>query len=79
MKLAVRAAQGGERAIGLAGAGASFGEIAVFLDQPCVSTAGARADARLVRLAGSSALEEFGREPGCTRGLAAALSRPGTG
>lgn len=74
VKLALQTAQGGERVIELVGAGASFGETAIFLDEPNVLTVEALADTRLVHLAKSSVLEEFEREPRFARGLAAALS-----
>lgn len=75
VKLALQAAQGGERVVELVGPGGSFGETAIFLDRPYVFTATTLADTRLAHISKATVLAELERTPQFTRAMIASLSR----
>ena len=75
LKLALRAAQGGERVIDLVGPGQTMGEAAVFLDQPYYATATALADSKLVHIPKATMQAEVDRNSGFARRLIVNLSR----
>ena len=75
VKLALQAAQGGEKVVELVGPGDTFGEIAIFLDRPYVLTAVTLADTRLAHISKATVLAEMERTPQFTRSMIASLSR----
>lgn len=75
LKLALHAAQGGERVIELIGPGQTAGEAAVFLDQPYVTTAETLEDSALVLISKATVLAEVDRHPAFARRIIKSLSR----
>lgn len=75
LKLALHAAQGGERVIDLIGPGQTAGEAAVFLDKPYVATAEALEDSALVLISKATVLAEVDRHPAFARRIIKSLSR----
>jgi len=75
VKLALPLPDDGEKVVALLGPGKTFGESAIFLDEPHVSSAEAVRDSRIIHVPKALVLAGMKREPGFAFQVAAALSR----
>ena len=75
VKLCLQALRGNEKVIGLLGLGESFGESAMFLDQPYRHTAEALLDSRLVHVSKATVLAGIERDPRFAYRVIARLSQ----
>lgn len=75
VKLALQAPDGSEKVVELVGPGGTFGETALFLDQPHGLTAETLSHSRVLHVAKGTVLQELERTPGLMRGLITSLSR----
>ena len=75
VKLALQAQRGNEKIVEILGRGQTFGEFAMFLDQPYRATAETLVDSKLLHIPKSTVMEELEREPAFARRMIAALCR----
>lgn len=75
VKLALQAQRGNEKIVELLGRGQTFGEFAMFLDQPYRATAETLVDSKLLHIPKSTAVAELERDPAFARRVIAALCR----
>lgn len=75
VKLALQAQHGHEKIVEILGRGQTFGEFAMFLDQPYRATAETLVDSKLFHLPKSTVMQELDRQPAFARRMIAALSR----
>lgn len=74
VKLALHAGNGDERVVNLLDAGMSFGDAAMYLERPHLTTAQAIADSKLLNVRKEALLEEMQRNPAFSRTVIAHLS-----
>lgn len=74
IKLAFQTTHGGEKVIDILGAGQSFGESVMFLEQPYMVTAEALADTKLLHVERAAILAGLDRDPRLARQIIANLS-----
>jgi CRP/FNR family transcriptional regulator, dissimilatory nitrate respiration regulator len=75
VKLALQAQRGNEKIVEILGRGQTFGEFAMFLDQPYRSTAETLVDSKLLHIPKSTVMDELERQPAFARRMIAALCR----
>ena len=74
IELRARSPQGRERVTDIVGAGRSFGEAIMFLEQPCIVSARALGDALALHVAKDAVFSELERNPAFARRIIATLS-----
>jgi CRP-like cAMP-binding protein len=74
IELRARSPQGRERVTDIVGAGRSFGEAIMFLEQPCIVSARALGDALALHVAKEAVFAELARNPAFSRRIIATLS-----
>lgn len=74
IELRARSPQGRERVTDIVGAGRSFGEAIMFLEQPCIVSARALGDALALHVAKDAVFAELERNPAFSRRIIATLS-----
>lgn len=74
IELRARSPHGRERVTDIVGAGRSFGEAIMFLEQPCIVSAMALGDALVLHVAKDAVFAELERSPGFGRRIIATLS-----
>jgi CRP-like cAMP-binding protein len=74
IELRARSPQGRERVTDIVGAGRSFGEAIMFLEQPCIVSAQALGDALVLQVAKDGVFAELERNPAFGRRIIATLS-----
>ena len=75
VKLALQAQRGNEKIIEILGRGQTFGEFAMFLDQPYRATAETLVDSKLLHVPKATVMHELERQPAFARRMIAALCR----
>src|SRR5205823_112029 len=75
VKLCLQTANGDEKVVGLRGRGESFGESAMFLDQPYRISAESLMDSKLIHISKQTVLAEIERDPRFARRIIAGLCR----
>jgi CRP-like cAMP-binding protein len=74
IKLAIPAADGGEKVVEIVGDGQSFGEAIMFLEKPYIVSAQALADSLLLHVSKATVFDELARDPRFARRIIAGLS-----
>ena len=75
VKLALQAQRGTEKIVEILGRGQTFGEFAMFLDQPYRASAETLIDSTLLHIPKSTVMQELDRQPAFARRMIAALCR----